>query len=32
MVMDWFTVGGLVLATGVLAVLAYLCKTAGCGR
>ncbi len=29
--MDWFTMGGLIAVLGIVAVLAYVCKTEGCG-
>jgi len=29
--LDWFTMGGLIAVFGIVAALAYLCKTEGCG-
>lgn len=31
MFLDWFTMGGVIAVLGVVAVLAYMCKTEGCG-
>jgi hypothetical protein len=32
MFMDWFTAAGLIAVIGIVAVLAYMCKTEGCGN
>lgn len=32
MVLDWFTFAGLITVVGFVAVLAFVCKTMGCGR
>ena len=29
--MDWFTMGGLLAVMAIVAALAYVCKTGGCG-
>lgn len=31
MFMDGFTMAGLIAVVGIVAVLAYMCKTGGCG-